>query len=72
MATNLARTNAAVQGSATAPAAGFTITSGNSAATQAVTLAPVYLMHLAVEEWDRLEAERKKNHRSPARTPVLL
>ncbi|KAJ7063911.1 hypothetical protein C8F01DRAFT_37327 [Mycena amicta] len=71
-ATNLARTAAAQ--TATTAAAGMTITSGNTAATQAITLAPSYLMQLALEEWDRMEAERKmkKSSRSREDTGVAL
>ncbi|KAJ7901224.1 hypothetical protein B0H14DRAFT_3739118 [Mycena olivaceomarginata] len=62
IATNIAHTvAAAAQASGTTPAPGLTIASGNSASTQAITLAPTYLMHLAVEEWDRIEAEKKRN-----------
>ncbi|KAJ7263709.1 hypothetical protein C8J57DRAFT_1332544 [Mycena rebaudengoi] len=63
IATNIARSvAAAAQASGTAPAAGMTIASGNTASAQAITLAPAYLMHLAIEEWDRLEAEKKRKH----------
>ncbi|KAJ7737203.1 hypothetical protein B0H14DRAFT_3516381 [Mycena olivaceomarginata] len=62
IATNIAHTvTAAAQASGTTPAPGLTIASGNSASTQAIPLAPTCLMHLAVEEWDRIEAEKKRN-----------
>ncbi|KAF7344178.1 hypothetical protein MVEN_01708200 [Mycena venus] len=68
IATNIARTvAAATQAAGTTPAPGLTIASGNSASTQAITLAPTYLMHLAVEEWDRIEAEKKRNTPSKSR-----
>ncbi|KAJ6580323.1 hypothetical protein B0H10DRAFT_1962557 [Mycena sp. CBHHK59/15] len=61
VATNLARSVVAVAAaSGTAPAAGMTIASGNTASTQAITLAPAYLMQLAVEEWDRIDSEKKR------------
>ncbi|KAF7371239.1 Transcription factor [Mycena sanguinolenta] len=67
IATNIARTTAtaattsASAAGARSAAAGLSIISGNTVATQAVTLDPEYLMHLATEEWDRIEAEKKKN-----------
>ncbi|KAJ7646154.1 hypothetical protein B0H17DRAFT_1148216 [Mycena rosella] len=65
IATNIVRSvAAAAQASGTAPAVGMTISSGNTASAQTITLAPVYLMHLAVEEWDHLEAEKKKHSTS--------
>ncbi|KAJ7265086.1 hypothetical protein C8J57DRAFT_1330837, partial [Mycena rebaudengoi] len=63
ISTNITRSvAAAAQDSGTAPAAGMTIASGNTASAQAITLAPAYLMHLAIEEWDRLKAEKKRKH----------
>ncbi|KAJ6628638.1 hypothetical protein B0H10DRAFT_1990620, partial [Mycena sp. CBHHK59/15] len=54
VATNLARSvAAAAAASSTAPAAGMTIASGNTASTQAITLAPAYLMQLALPSKSR-------------------
>jgi hypothetical protein len=65
MASNLARTAAAqVQTPGTAPTTNFTIMSGHTTATHVVTLSPGYLMHLAIEEWDQIEAEKKKTKSS--------
>ncbi|KAK7006826.1 hypothetical protein R3P38DRAFT_2793506 [Favolaschia claudopus] len=45
----------------------MTIQPGTTASTQAITLAPNYLIHLACEEWDRIEAEKKKGLNSRAK-----